>query len=62
MRAKYRFPTTIAALIVLAAVLTVPALGQDVPPPSEGERTYSPYPEVTFPNRVYFGDTHLHTS
>jgi hypothetical protein len=25
-------------------------------------RTYSPYPEQTFPNRVLFGDTHLHTS
>ena len=24
--------------------------------------TYSPYPAKTFPNRVYFGDTHLHTS
>ena len=23
---------------------------------------YSPYPKQTFPNRVYFGDTHLHTS
>lgn len=23
---------------------------------------YSPYPEQTFPNQVYFGDTHLHTS
>ncbi|MFB1490409.1 MULTISPECIES: DUF3604 domain-containing protein [unclassified Thiocapsa] len=27
-----------------------------------GDRTYSPYPEQTFPNRVFFGDTHLHTS
>ena len=25
-------------------------------------RNYSPYPEQTFPNRVLFGDTHLHTS
>ena len=31
-------------------------------PPQEGERTYSPYPEKDFPNSVYFGDTHLHTS
>lgn len=35
----------------------------DVPPPTDdSERTYSPYPEEDFPNRVYFGDTHLHTS
>jgi hypothetical protein len=27
-----------------------------------GKRQYSSYPEQTFPNRVYFGDTHLHTS
>ena len=62
MRAKYRLPLTVVALAVLGAVLAVPALGQDVPPPKEGERTYSPYPEVNFPNRVFFGDTHLHTS
>ncbi len=37
-------------------------IGAGVPPPKEGERTYSPYPEKDFPNSVYFGDTHLHTS
>ncbi len=37
-------------------------IGADVPPPKEGERTYSPYPEKDFPNSVYFGDTHVHTS
>jgi len=26
------------------------------------ERVYSPYPEQSFPNRVFWGDTHLHTS
>jgi hypothetical protein len=26
------------------------------------KRNYSPYPEQTIPNRVLFGDTHLHTS
>jgi hypothetical protein len=35
---------------------------QDVPVPSGKKITYSPYPAKTFPNRVYFGDTHLHTS
>ncbi len=44
------------------AVFAGPVLGQDVPPPKDGERTYSPYPEKDFPNNVYFGDTHLHTS
>jgi len=34
----------------------------DVPSTQPGKRQYSPYPQQTFPNRVYFGDTHLHTS
>jgi hypothetical protein len=34
----------------------------DVPSTRPGNRKYSPYPEQKFPNRVYFGDTHLHTS
>jgi hypothetical protein len=35
---------------------------QDVPPVSPAGHHYSPYPTKTFPDRVYFGDTHLHTS
>jgi hypothetical protein len=35
---------------------------EDVPAVFPGERTYSPYPAQDFPNRVFFGDTHLHTS
>ena len=35
----------------------------DAPPPGEIDKTkYSPYPEQNYPNRVFFGDTHLHTS
>ena len=35
----------------------------DAPPPTEIDKTkYSPYPEQNYPNRVFFGDTHLHTS
>jgi hypothetical protein len=32
------------------------------PPPSTKKISYSPYPERDFPQNVYFGDTHLHTS
>ena len=32
---------------------------EDVKPP---KKEYSPYVEDHFPNNVYFGDTHLHTS
>jgi hypothetical protein len=35
---------------------------QDAPPPSDKKVEYSPYPKQTYPNNVYFGDTHLHTS
>jgi len=35
----------------------------DAPPPTEIDKTkYSAYPEQNYPNRVFFGDTHLHTS
>jgi len=35
---------------------------QDAPPPGDKKVEYSPYPEKSFPNNVFFGDTHLHTS
>ena len=38
------------------------AQGLDSPPPIDREVTYSPYPLDTFPNRVFFGDTHVHTT
>jgi hypothetical protein len=44
-------------------LFSVPTLAQeDVPATQPGERTYSPYPGQDFPNRVLFGDTHLHTT
>jgi hypothetical protein len=50
----------------VCAVLAIegPALaGEDTPQPRKVDRArYSPYPAQNFPNRVYFGDTHLHTS
>jgi len=51
-------------LLTMLAVFSLaePSIAQDVPPVSPGKRQYSPYPAQTFPNRVYFGDTHLHTS
>ena len=56
---------------VLAVALCGIALGiiglavaqSDAPPiPMVDRSKYSPYPTKTFPNRVYFGDTHLHTA
>jgi hypothetical protein len=34
----------------------------DEPFIAKGSQRYSPYPEQNCPNRVFFGDTHLHTS
>jgi len=48
-------------LIVLLAT-AAPALGQDAPGPIDRKIKYSPYPAQDFPNQVFFGDTHLHTS
>ena len=51
------------ALIATLFVLQTPAsLAQDVPPWNPGERDYSPYTRQDHPNRVLFGDTHVHTS
>ncbi len=53
----------LVAATAAALALTASALAQeDAPAARPGNRKYSPYPEQTFPNRVYFGDTHLHTS
>ena len=59
----------IATLVgALSLVLRLPALGQDAAPPAETltdsfpKPSYSPYVGRDFPTRVYWGDTHLHTS
>jgi len=47
---------------LVAVAWAPPADAQDAPGPVTRKVNYSPYPAQTFPNRVYFGDTHLHTS
>ena len=49
-------------VLALATALAAPAFAQDAPPPSGKNIQYSPYPAKDFPNQVYFGETHLHTS
>jgi hypothetical protein len=53
-----------SAIAVALSLLTgLPAQAQsDLPGPAKGKINYSPYPAKNFPNRAYFGDTHLHTS
>jgi hypothetical protein len=53
---------TCLAFLVTATAHTAAIAQDDVPSTQPGERTYSPYPEQNFPNQVFFGDTHCHTS
>jgi hypothetical protein len=51
-------------LLSLSALMAISKMtfAQDAPGTQPGARQYSPYPKQTFPNRVFFGDTHCHTS
>lgn len=47
----------------LIALLAVPAVAQELhSTPPDRDIEYSPYLQETFPNQVFFGDTHLHTA
>jgi hypothetical protein len=54
----------ISAFAAAAAMVVAPCASSHDAPPLQKKpgATYSPYPAKDFPNRVYFGDTHLHTS
>ena len=60
--AKYRAVTAMLAFSVAVAYAGESSVVSDAPPPGKAKIEYSPYPDKTFPNNVYFGDTHLHTS
>ena len=51
-----------ATTLVFIASVVKAQQAQDAPPPTDKQIKYSPYPEQNFPNQVFFGDTHLHTS
>jgi hypothetical protein len=58
----------LAGLLTLSLALPGFAQAQEAAPPAESleqafpARPYSPYAARAFPSRVYWGDTHLHTS
>src|SRR5690349_7990818 len=60
MKPTIRIVMIAGASVVLVCATAVRA--QDSPGPTNDKIDYSPYPTKNFPNRVYFGDTHLHTS
>jgi len=55
-----------ALTLGIAFMFSTPSLAMDVHPVKEDvkapKKEYSPYVDDHFPNNVYFGDTHLHTS
>ena len=52
------YASAIVAMVAAGGMAT----GQEMPPPTDRQIAYSPYPKEDYPNSVYFGDTHLHTS
>ncbi|MFQ5551609.1 MAG: DUF3604 domain-containing protein, partial [Gemmatimonadales bacterium] len=70
MNTNRTFASTRVTLIVCFAIMALTfsrvAVAQDVIPAKESykppKKEYSPYAEDYYPNRVLFGDTHLHTS
>ena len=63
------YPHASSDRIIVCALSSVggfhAALAQDIPPPPTKDWKsihYSPYPGEDFPNQVFYGDTHLHTS
>ena len=60
--ARLNKSTRLIVATLSALALCAGALAQDAPGPTDKKVKYSPYPEQNFPNRVFFGDTHLHTS
>jgi hypothetical protein len=69
MNPLQRIPFLVVVLIAVVACLATPALAQDAGTPDAealakayDKRPYSPWAGGAVPNRVFFGDTHLHTS
>jgi hypothetical protein len=54
--------TSASLLALIIAIAPVTTLAQDIPPAAIDKSKYSPYPKQDFPDQVFFGDTHLHTS
>jgi len=57
--------TRLTISTILAAGIGLPALAQDAGDPSAikaPQKEYSPYLQHNYPDKVYFGDTHVHTS
>ena len=55
--------TFVTGSLVFSALTHADGEHGDAPPTMpDPKTTYSPYLQDTFPNQVFFGDTHLHTA
>ena len=56
----------LGAALLATTSMVMPVRGQELTPAPEdvtiSQKEYSPYLDQGYPDRVYFGDTHLHTS
>ncbi len=63
---KGKLPKSILAMVAIALVVPCVALAQewtlDKDQLVEQPRLYSPYVDQHFPQQVFFGDTHFHSS
>ena len=57
-----KYSVSLIAMMFSATLAGMALADGDAPPPADHKITYSSYPKKDFPNRVFFGDTHLHTS
>ncbi len=57
----FSFVSYSSSVVLTSSILASAALAQDTPPVAPTAE-YSPYPSQDFPNQVYFGDTHVHTT
>lgn len=61
-----RFRAAFGLFLAASATINAPAFGQDVDADPKsvtlGKPEYCPFLEDNYPNRPYFGDTHLHTA
>ena len=62
------FSTTFASVLVFALMIGLPALASDIGTPTPETlsaaytgQVYSPYAKRNFPERPFWGDSHLHT-
>jgi len=59
---KLKIAVTVAGLISIAGIAHAKDTPTDLIDARDGHKDYSPYLQDTYPDNVYYGDTHLHTS